>query len=275
MNLMYLAIDIGGTKTLLACFDERGQVVKTQKFSTPPDYKEFMTELKKNYLALGIETPSNSVVAVPGRIDRVNGEALGYGNLLWKPSPIRQDLETTLGFPVSIENDAKLAGLSEAKLIINEFKKVLYITISTGIGNALIINGVIDPYLSNSEGGQILVQDGGQLKQWEDVASGRAIVEKYGKTASELDDPQAWREISDKLAIGIFDLITVIQPEVIVFGGGVGSHFNKFQKLLTDRLNELANDLTPIPPLRQAKRAEMAVIYGCYDLIEQQYGQTA
>jgi predicted NBD/HSP70 family sugar kinase len=272
---MYVAIDIGGTKTLLAVLDDAGQILKSQKFQTPSDYTEFLVELGKNYHALEVPNPSGIVAAVPGRLDREKGLVLGYGTLLWKPTPIKADIEKVLGQPVLIENDAKLAGLSEAILIMDEFKKVLYVTISTGISNALIVNGVIDAELANSEGGQILVQDGGSLRQWEDVASGKAIVEKYGKRASELNDPAAWQEISRKLAIGLIDLIAIIQPEVIVFGGGVGSHFDKFQEPLATELHRLETNMTPIPVLRQAQHAEQAVIYGCYELIKQNHAKAA
>lgn len=273
---MYLGIDIGGTKTLLACFDEHGQLTKTKKFPTPPDYKDFLVALKDNYTQLGLtDEPAAAVVAVPGRLNRETGEALGYGTLKWEPSPIRQDLEAALGMPVTIENDAKLAGLSEALLLIDEFKKVLYVTISTGISNALIINGTIDSELNNSEGGQILVQDGSVLRQWEDIVSGKAIVEKYGKRASELDDPKAWQDISSELAVGLIDLIAVIQPEVIVLGGGVGSHFEKFRKPLLAELHKYESGLIPIPPIRKAQHAEKAVIYGCYQLIKQLHGKAA
>jgi len=272
---MYVAIDIGGTKTLLAVFDKAGAIIKSQKFATPPNYDDFLVELGKNYQSLGVIDPAGIVAAIPGRLDRKKGLVLGYGTLPWQPSPIAIDIEKVIGQPVVIENDAKLAGLSEAILILGEFKKVLYVTVSTGISNALIINGVIDPGLEDSEGGQILVDDGGTLKQWEDVASGRAIVEKYGKRASELDDPIAWQEISSKLAIGLIDLIAIIQPEVIIFGGGVGSHFNKFEEPLAAELHRLETDMTPVPPLRAAQHAEQAVVYGCFNLIEASLEKTA
>lgn len=266
---MYLAIDIGGTKTLLACFDDQGQVTQSQKFATPGEYTDFLQTLKENYQALNLnESPTATAVAVPGRLNRETGEALGYGTLLWKPSKIQADIEEALGIPVVIENDSKLAGLSEGILILNEFKNTLYLTVSTGISAAIIVDGVIDPALEDSEAGQILIQDGDTFKQWEDVASGRAIVEKYGKRASELDDPKAWEEIASKLAVGIIDLIAIIQPEVIVFGGGVGAHFAKFEQPLTAQLKKLETPMTPVPPLRQAQRPEEAVIYGCYELLK-------
>lgn len=270
---MYLAVDIGGTKTLLAVFDDDGTITQQHKFATPSEYPAFLVALHDNFAQLGISV-SKAVAAVPGRLDRVAGTVSGYGTLPWPPASIRDDLQKALGdIPVRIENDAKLAGLSEGILLKDEFRKVLYITISTGISNAIIIDGVIDPDFLDSEGGQMLVPDDtGTLKQWEDVASGRAIVAKYGKRASELDDPIAWQEIAHNLAVGIIDLITVIQPEVIVFGGGVGAHFEKFEQPLQAQLKELANSLTPVPPLRVAQHPEEAVLYGCIELMKQNHG---
>jgi len=260
----------------MAVFDANGKVTSQLKFATPKEYPAFLEALTQTFEKLETNGITEIIAAVPGRLDRENGKVLGYGTLPWPPATIRSDLQKALNnLPVTIENDAKLAGLSEGIIIINEFKKVLYITISTGISNALIVNGVIDPSLRDSEGGQVLIEENGQLKQWEDVASGRAIVAKYGKRASELDDPKAWEEIASNIAIGVIDLLAILQPEVVVFGGGVGAHFKKFEKPLTATLHKLASSVMTVPPLRVARRAEEAVIYGCYELAKQAHGTSS
>ncbi len=266
---MYLAIDIGGTKTLLAVFDNQGSVLEQIKFPTPHDYPLFLEELKKTVGSLRHKEFEGVVSAAPGLIDHEHGIAKGFGNLDWINIPIRDDLSRLVGQPVIIENDAKLAALSEAQLVKEEFGRVLYITISTGIGIGLVVDGKLDKGMLNSEGGQILVEHEGKLVQWEDVASGRSIVERFGKRASDIDDEATWKIITKDIALGLIDLIAVIQPEIIIVGGGVGTHFAKYGHLLEAELKKYETPLVPIPVLRQAGRAEEAVIYGCLELLKQ------
>jgi predicted NBD/HSP70 family sugar kinase len=263
---MYLAVDIGGTKTLVAVFDDEGKIIEQARFETAAEYSNFLSDLKNNITSLSTKNFTAACVAVPGRLDREKGLGLGYGNLNWGVVHIRDDIEALLNCHVIIENDAKLAGLSEALLIKNEFKIVLYVTIGTGIGTALIVNGVIDVGLANSEGGQIWLDYHGKRVQWEDIASGKAIVERFGKRASDIHDKETWEIIANDIALGLIDLIAMVQPQVIVLGGGVDTNFDDFYALLTEALKKYETSLVPIPPIRQAKRPEEAVIYGCLEL---------
>ncbi|MBX4201994.1 hypothetical protein KW803_03860, partial [Candidatus Saccharibacteria bacterium] len=128
---------------------------------------------------------------------------------------------------------------------------------------------VIDPSFANFEPGQMQFEHDGKSQKWEDFASGRALFEKYGKLASEIEDETIWREFSGLVALGLEELLATVQPAVVVFGGGVGAHFEKFSGFLAEDLNAIKNPMVPIPPLIKAHRPEEAVIYGCYDFIAQ------
>ena len=271
---MYLAVDIGGTKTLIACFDKSGKVTNTTKFPTDKNYDTFIEELGKQITSLKVHDYQAGCVAIPGRVDRKQGRGVRFGNLPWKNIPIQADVERLINAPVIVENDAKLAGLSEALNIIDDFKRALYITIGTGIGISIINDGVIDTKVSDRGGNAILLEHNGKIKSWESFASGKAIKLKYGVRASEITDPKAWKEISRDLALGIIDLIAILEPEVIIIGGGVGAHFDKFKDPLLNCLKEYETPMMKIPPVRQAKRPEEAVIYGCYELIKSTYGSS-
>ena len=104
------------------------------------------------------------------------------------------------------------------------------------------------------------------------MASGRALKKKYGKKASEIDDPAIWQAYVKDLAPGMSELVAVVQPEVIIIGGGVGAHLEKFQPYHVHELKKYENHMVIIPPIIKAKRPEEAVIYGCYDFIRQQIG---
>jgi predicted NBD/HSP70 family sugar kinase len=268
--MFYGAIDVGGTKTLVAVFDAHGKLVEKQKFPTPPEYPEFLKELKKTLKSLSTDEFQAVTIAMPGSVDHDHGLVHAFGNLTWRDVHVIADLEKLTHCPVLLENDAKLAGLSEA-LLVPDYEKVLYITISTGIGTGLIVNGTIDRDLSDSEAGQMILEHNGKHVKWESFASGKAIVARYGVRAAELDDREAWKVLSRDFASGILTLVATLQPDVMIIGGGVGSHFDKFGKYLQAELKKYETPLVPIPPIIPAKNPEEAVIHGCYQLARQVY----
>ena len=114
----------------------------------------------------------------------------------------------------------------------------------------------------------MLFERDGELVTWESFASGKAIVKRFGKMASEINDPATWQIISRDLVMGIIDIIANIQPDIVIIGGGVGSHFAKFEKFLKAELKKYESPMVPIPPVVAAKHPEEAVIYGCYELMK-------
>jgi glucokinase len=268
---MYVGIDIGGSKVLATVLDDTGVIVEQKKNPTSESYDDFLNDVSKVFSDFTNHDFRAAGVAVPGKIDRRGGISLDFGNLKWHNVAIQADIEKLLACPVIIENDANLAALSESMLLkINE--RVLYVTISTGIGTGIVVNQTIDPVFADSEGGQMPLEYNGKLVIWEDFASGRAIVERFGKQAKDIDDPKIWQRIAHDLARGFIELIALTQPSIIVLGGSVGVYFEKYEKFLKAELAKFDNPLVPIPPIRQAARPELAVIYGCYDLARSRYG---
>ncbi|GAC1392435.1 MAG: ROK family protein [Candidatus Saccharimonadales bacterium] len=268
---MYATVDIGGTKTLLAIFNGEGSILEQVKFPTPPTYENFILELQSVVQKLNNHDFVHAGIAIPGKVDRQHGVGVAFGNLPWENVDIQADCEKVFHCPATVENDANLAGLSEALLIKDTYQKVLYITISTGIGIGYIVNEQIEPAFADSEAGEIIVEHDGHLVHWESFASGKAIVAKYGKRASDLDDPKAWQDIARDFAVGMLDLIAIAQPEIILVGGGVGSHFKKYDTYLRKELDKYETPLLQIPIIKMAKRPEEAVIYGCFELAQSRY----
>lgn len=268
---MYLAIDVGGSKTLVAAIDEQGVIKERQKFPTPTDYAAWRDEIADVVANLATKKFIACGIAVPGKVDRTHGLGLDMGNLPWHDVEVRKDIGGLLDCPVVVENDANLAGLSEA-MLAKQYSRVLYVTISTGIGTGIIIDQTIEPGFADSEGGKIKLEHRGEIKEWEDFASGRAIKDKYGKRAHDITDEATWKQIASDIALGLFDLIAVIQPQVVIFGGSIGTYFERYKTPLKQVLDSLATPLVPIPVLKQAERPEDAVVYGCYDLAKNLYG---
>ena len=269
---MYVGVDIGGTKTLLAVLNEQAEIVEQVKFPTLQDYDEFLTALANAVENFKNKTFSVGVVAVPGRIDRQAGVVMELGNLPWHNQPIQADCEALLHCPVVIENDAKLAGLSEA-MLNQDHSTVLYVTVSTGIGTALIRNRQLDPSLLNSEGGHMMLPFQGELTMWEKFASGKAIYEHFGKKAADIpaEDTEAWGYVARNLAIGLYELIAVVEPDLVIIGGSIGTYFDRYSQPLITELKKYEMPLVPIPRIIAAQRPELAVVYGCYDMAKQAF----
>lgn len=260
---MLLTIDTGGTKTLVAGFARTGKPGREHRFPTPLDRGEYISQLlqiiREHYADQELEA---IVIAVPGRIrDNI---VQWCGNLPWQDFDIAGELRPHVSCPVWIENDANLAGLAEVRALPVLPRQGLYVTVSTGIGTGVIVDGAIHPALSSSEAGHIVFEYGGQLRQWEAFASGRAIKATYGKYARDIHDRKTWHEISDKISRGFLAIIPVLQPDVIIIGGSIGTYFERYSEDLRWQLTaHLAPNIT-LPEIRQALHPEEAVIYGCY-----------
>lgn len=270
---MYVGVDVGGTKTLVAVLDDSGQIVERDRFPTPKKYEDFLSRLDESlshfmhhdFKAGGIGIPST-------RIDRKHGIGRRFGNLTWRDVPIQADLEKLCGCPLVLENDAKMGALSESMLLKDKYQKVLYVTISTGIGYGLVNDHQIDSNVGDGGGRMILLEHHGRPTPWEDFAGGRAIAERFGKPASDIKDKKTWQIISHDLAKGFIHLIALMQPDVIVIGGSVGHYFERYHEPLQQAIAAYEIPLVKLPDLREAQRPDEAVVFGCYDLAKQVLG---
>jgi predicted NBD/HSP70 family sugar kinase len=270
---MYVGIDIGGSKTLIGVLDKRGVILESRKFPTPKNYDDFLEEVAKTVESFATKDFQAATVGMAvTHLDRVHGIGKSFGNLPWRNVPIKDDIEDILDCPVVVENDAKLASLSEA-MVRKDKSKVLYVTISTGIGYGLTVDGKIDPNIGDAGGKLIMLEYRGKFVPWESFASGSAIVRRFGKRAEEITDHATWQRIAHDLTRGLLELIAITEPDVIVFGGSVGNYFERLKPYLEKSLKHYETPLLPIPPLEKAKRPEEAVLFGCYDLAMETYGR--
>lgn len=271
---MYLGVDVGGTKTLVASLTDKGVITESVKFPTPKKYEDFLSLLLSHLEQFETKSFKAIGVGVPGRIDREHGILIRCANLSWKDEHVQTDIIRRLHTPVVLENDAKLAALSEALLVKEKYVRVLYVTISTGIGAGVVQDEKLDPEFLNIESGQAVFEHHGRMKRWEEFASGKAIVKQFGKRAADINDQKTWKTIVRYWSPGFSNLIANVQPEAIIIGGSVGTHFNKYKDILKSELKKYETPLTPTPKLLGAQRPEEAVVYGCYDLAKERYGNT-
>ncbi|HYF96476.1 MAG TPA: ROK family protein [Patescibacteria group bacterium] len=270
--MSYLGIDLGGTKTLIAVFDSSGNILNKIKIPTNPDYEVFIREVEKNVASLSTNTNIACCVTAPGLIDRKTGMVEVLGNLGWKHKAIRDDISKVIGnIPTIIENDARVAGVAEATNLAQEYEYVLYLTISTGIGGAFLRDGKIIHELQDSEVGHMPLVYEDKIQRWEAFASGKAIVDRYGKNASEIDNEEDWKDIGERIAYGVAICCSILQPQAVVFGGGAGQYADRFNKYVKDYLEKNSDPIIKQPKaLLAAKYGADPAIHGCFTILKQQ-----
>lgn len=264
---MLITIDTGGTKTLVTAFTREGKPADVYHFLTPKnedDYIGTLSELLHEHYLLKGKPIDGVVIAVPGMVR--DNKAVWCPNLGWRHFDIVKKIRPLVGdsIPIWLENDANLAGLSETIRLGKEPRNSLYVTISTGIGTGIIAEGKVDKNMSMSEGGHMLVEYDGRLRDWESFASGRSIYETYGKYARDITNKHIWKQIADKISRGFLVMIPIVMPDVIIIGGSIGAHFDKYKEPLKHYIASQLPSHIPMPILRQAKYPEEAVLYGCY-----------
>jgi glucokinase len=261
---MLAGIDIGGTKTRIAIANNPSDIIEDIVIPTPKDQNEALKTYYENLIELADEKKILSLgIASPAIIDKDRGSIIKPSHIPWSYLPISTFFKNKLGCLATIDHDATLAGIAEAKLGAGaNHRLVLYVTISTGIGTAIILDGEPITQRYNSEGGrQIIHNHPFPGVQYQKIASGSAIKAKYHKIAAEITSKKDWDEIAKNISTGLYNLITIIQPDLIILGGGVSVHYNHFITPLRTYLDKF-NSLYPIPPIKKAEYVETAPLIG-------------
>ncbi|HWB39027.1 MAG TPA: ROK family protein [Candidatus Saccharimonadales bacterium] len=270
---MYVGVDIGGTKTLVAVLNDNGEIVEQVKFATPKNYDHWVLEIKNLALShLKHQDFKAGGIGAPGYIDRIHGRMIRQPNLPWKNVPVEGDCEKIFNCPMVLENDANVAGLSEA-MLHKEADSVLYVTISTGIGTGFVYKQKLDTALLDSEGGHVLIEHRGILTTWEKLSAGRMMFKHFGKKVADIDpsDKASWKYVAHHIATGLLSNIAIFQPDLVIIGGSVGEQFEYYGDMLQDELDKHKLPVVDIPKVVGAQRPSLCVIYGCYELAKQTF----
>lgn len=257
---------------MVSALDSRGILEPTLRFETPKNSDDAIKKIVEFVKKIpDWQSASCIVVGAPGKIHPTSRVLINCGNLEWRNVDIAQIIYQELAIRCFIENDANLAGLAEAEMHGFDKGTVLYLTISTGIGSAILENGKLVPATSQSEAGQMMLRNGDEYEIWEKFASGHALYELYDKPAREIHDDSIWYRVSEALIPGILPLIAIVQPKQIIIGGSIGTYFDRYDHHLIKSLEENnVSEMVPLPKIFGAKHAEQAVLYGCFIYGQQQ-----
>ena len=194
----------------------------------------------------------------------------------WENQPLKDKLQHALQVPVYLENDAAIVGLGEAHTGPGLGKKiVVYITVSTGVGGARIVDGKIDPAYFTFEPGHQIISigekegDGTPIYGYlEDFVSGAALEKAFGMPTSEITDPKIWDDVAFFLAIGLNNVIVHWSPDIIILGGSVMKkiHVDSVKKYLANVLRMYPN----LPEIEKADHDDFGGLYGAAEFLKQQ-----
>lgn len=230
-----IGLDIGGTKFLVAVADRSGTIVRSTQASTPVDRAEGLALLKTMIREVAAGDSVEAIGAsCGGPLDPFRGIVSPLHQPEWRQVPLREIFEGQFGCPFRVEVDTDAAALAEYRFGPIQPSRLLYLTLSTGMGGGFLIDGAIYrgsggahaeaghqaiPYRLRNHAGPVLCECGasGCL---EALVSGNGIRRLYGKKAEELG-AEEWEEVGHNLGMGLRNLAVLYAPEVVVLGGGV------------------------------------------------------
>lgn len=231
---MFVGLDIGGTKILGASCDGKGGIAKRTRADTPLALNTGLQLIKDLVNEVGGGSALRAIgISTGGPMNQKDGVVSPLHLPEWRQVPLKQILEGEFNCPCRIEVDTDAGVLAEYRFGGNKSRRLLYITISTGMGGGFLIDGEIYRGLNGEhpEVGHQAVRHNlvhlqdiscacGAKNCVEAIVSGTAIRRIYGKPASELSAAE-WESVAFNLAEALRNLAVIYAPEVIVLGGGV------------------------------------------------------
>lgn len=236
-----VGIDIGGTNIKAGVVSEKGEVI--EQWEEPTEGKSedklldqitrIVKNFKKRYTIKGVG------IGVAGLVDHGKGVVRVSPHLPLKNVPLKEILKTTLSLPVSVDNDANAGGLGERYYGIGRTaSNFVFLTLGTGIGGAIFINGELIRGTKGFAGelGHMIIDingpqcDCGARGCFEALASGSAIEKIAGENASAVTRAAkagsikargVLTSVGKNLGIGIANILNILDPELVIIGGKV------------------------------------------------------
>ena len=230
-----LAVDLGGTKTAIALVDESGRVSQKRKIPAAADFAGTIEQVAANS-----PRPVSAVgVIVPGIYEPDAGRA--WAPNLWGRDfhPLRAALAERFDAPIAIGSDRAGSVLAEQWLgVARGLRNVVFVAVGTGIGVGIVADGRSIEGAHGTAGAAGWMVVGGPWKPeyagcggWETEAAGPALARRAGMESAEAVVAAARRgdagaldaiqKTADYLALGIANLIAIVDPEMVVLGGGL------------------------------------------------------
>ncbi len=280
-----IGVDLGGTNIAVGVIDENFKIVGrgTVKTNAPRPAEEIFDDIAKAVdialkdAGITLDDIASIGVGIPGSINKTTGKIEFSNNLDFHMVPARDMLSERLGGKeVHIDNDANCAALGEAYAGAgNGCKNLVAVTLGTGVGSGIIIDGKLVTGLGDAAGEcghTVIIADGiqcncGRKGCWEAYASATALIRQTKEKMLENKDSVMWEltggdinkasgrtawdamrkgdkagaEVVDKyiwyVAIGVANIINALQPDVLCIGGGISNEKDNLIVPLTEKVH--------------------------------------
>lgn len=287
--MIHYGLDIGGTKIELAAFNDKLEKLHSERVPTPQSSYEDWLQAVENLVKNADEkfaTKGTVGIGVPGFVNRDSGLAEITNIRVADSKPIIRDLSERLGREVRVENDANCFALSEAWDSENQqFSTVLGLIIGTGFGGGLVFDGKVHSGkigMAGEVGHMQLNYHALQILGWDNApiyecgCGNRACLDTYisgrgfellyrdlvGEALSAKEIIAKFQQGEPKtvafvekyiqlMAASISNLITVLDPDMIVFGGGL-SNFDHIYEALPKALPPYLLRSAKVPVIKKA-----------------------
>ena len=289
--MYYICIDIGGTSIKYGVLSEKGEIFIDGTVSTKVTEKEnfILSDVKKlirnildeyrNYEIKGI------CVSTAGVVNPEKGEIAYAGPTIPKytGTKIKEELEKEFSISCEVENDVNCAGLGEYwKGAGKGSKSMVCLTIGTGIGGSVILDGKLLNGIGYTAGEIGYMDVNGSYIQ--NIASSKYLVEKVQKEKEEKEGITdaitgvdifelakkgdeiciaGINEIISNLAVGVRNIIYLLNPEVIVIGGGITAQKEYLEEKIRKEVNDgMISDMFRKTRIELAQQGNQAGLLG-------------
>ena len=290
-----IGVDIGGSKIAAAVVDGDGRVLARADRTTPE--RTVAPQVVEDAILDAVTTLRGAYdvgavgVGAAGFVDAARRRVMFAPHLSWRDEPLGERLAASLGMPVFIDNDANAAIWAEHRFgAARDARDVVLVTLGTGIGGALLIDGRVyrgHGGMAGEFGHTQVVPDGrpcecGRTGCWEQYCSGKALARFAAEAGRDLAGPAltaaahdgdivargAFAEVGRWLGVGLANLVASLDPALLVVGGGVSAAGDL---LLAPARVALAGSLVAadhreIPPVLAAGLGPDAGVIGAADL---------
>ena len=289
--MYYICIDIGGTSIKYGVLSDKGEIFIDGTVSTKVTEKEnfILSDVKKlvrnildeyeNYEIKGI------CVSTAGVVNPEKGEIAYAGPTIPKytGTKIKEELEKEFSISCEVENDVNCAGLGEYwKGAGKGSKSMVCLTIGTGIGGSVILDGKLLNGIGYTAGEIGYMDVNGSYIQ--NIASSKYLVEKVQKKKEEKEGITdaitgvdifelakkgdeiciaGINEIISNLAVGVRNIIYLLNPEVIVIGGGITAQKEYLEEKIRKEVNDgMISDMFRKTRIELAQQGNQAGLLG-------------
>lgn len=236
--MYYLGFDIGGSSTKAALVKDK-KIIKSQVKDSPDNLEGLLDLVKRLYSDLtdgiGQEEIDGVGFSITGVLDKEREKMLNSPNISYLNNQLIKKLfEEKIGRSIIIEHDVHCFLIAEKEVgIAGNFKNIFYLAIGTGVGGAYMNDGEIQIGALGAAGeiGHIII-DKERGRDLESLIGNKYVKEILGVSADEaeklarqgdLKAKEVFIERAKNLGIGIANIINILNPEVIIIGGGIAS----------------------------------------------------